>query len=69
VPLFSTRMGFADGPAGMLYKDFQSQGDFEYVLQYAKQLDAVIWESAAKRLMFVRMDGHARVKEFVERRR
>ncbi|KAG1845318.1 transcription factor Tfb2-domain-containing protein [Suillus subalutaceus] len=51
-----------------LYKDFASQADYEYVLAYAKQLDVVLWENAAKRCFFGTLEGHANVRGFIERR-
>lgn len=53
---------------GYLYKDFASQADYEYVLAYAKQLDVVLWENAAKRCFFGTLEGHANVRGFIERR-
>ncbi|KZT58068.1 putative TFB2-TFIIH subunit [Calocera cornea HHB12733] len=53
---------------GYLYEDFNSQGDFDLVLSYAKQLDVVLWENREKRKMFVREDGHENVREFIRRR-
>ncbi|EJU04542.1 transcription factor Tfb2 [Dacryopinax primogenitus] len=53
---------------GYLYEDFNSQGDFDLVLNYAKQLDVVLWENREKRKMFVREDGHENVREFIRRR-
>jgi transcription initiation factor TFIIH subunit 4 len=38
------------------------------VLAYAKQLEAVLWENAGKRCFFGSLEGHARVREFIERR-
>jgi transcription initiation factor TFIIH subunit 4 len=53
---------------GFLYTDFHSQGDYEYVLQYAKQLGVVMWENSVKRCFFVETTGHANLKEFISRR-
>jgi len=53
---------------GYLYKDFASQADYEFVLNYAKQLDVVIWESDLKRCFFASLDGHANIRGFIERR-
>ncbi|KAH7884775.1 transcription factor Tfb2 [Phlebopus sp. FC_14] len=53
---------------GYLYKDFASQADYEYVLAYAKQLDVVLWENAAKKCFFGTLEGHANIKGFIERR-
>lgn len=55
-------------PTGFLYKDFASQADYEYVLSYAKQLGAVLWENAVKRAFFGTLDGHANIRGFIERR-
>ncbi|KAL9714490.1 RNA polymerase II transcription factor B 52 kDa subunit [Leucoagaricus gongylophorus] len=53
---------------GYLYTSFTSQADYELVLNYARQLDVVLWENATKRCFFGSLDGHARIKEFIERR-
>ncbi|KAH7911692.1 transcription factor Tfb2-domain-containing protein [Hygrophoropsis aurantiaca] len=53
---------------GYLYKDFASQADYMYVLEYAKQLDVVLWENGAKRCFFGSLEGHANVRGFIERR-
>jgi transcription initiation factor TFIIH subunit 4 len=53
---------------GYLYKDFASQADYEFVLNYAKQLDVVIWENSGKRCFFGSLEGHANIRGFIERR-
>lgn len=53
---------------GYLYTAFTSQADYDLVLNYAKQLDVVLWENAAKRCFFGSLEGHLRIKEFIERR-
>jgi transcription initiation factor TFIIH subunit 4 len=53
---------------GYLYKDFASQADYEFVLNYAKELDVVLWESSVKRCFFASLDGHANIRGFIERR-
>jgi len=53
---------------GYLYKDFASLADYEFVLNYAKELDVVIWESSTKRCFFGSAEGHANIKGFIERR-
>jgi len=53
---------------GYLYKDFASQADYEFVLNYAKQLDVVIWENSGKRCFFGSLDGHSNIRGFIERR-
>ncbi|KAF9048848.1 transcription factor Tfb2 [Panaeolus papilionaceus] len=53
---------------GYLYTMFATQADYEFVLDYAKRLDIVLWEDPVKRCFFGTMDGHANIKEFIERR-
>ncbi|KAF7327323.1 RNA polymerase II transcription factor B subunit 2 [Mycena kentingensis (nom. inval.)] len=53
---------------GYLYTAFASEADYLLVLNYAKQLDIVIWESQAKRCFFASTEGHPRIKAFIERR-
>ncbi|KAF7375291.1 RNA polymerase II transcription factor B subunit 2 [Mycena sanguinolenta] len=53
---------------GYLYTAFTSPADYELVLNYAKQLKLVLWENAAKRCFFGSLDGHANIKNFIERR-
>lgn len=53
---------------GYLYTAFASQADYEYVLNYAKQLDVVLWESASRRRFFGSLEGHANIRGFIERR-
>ncbi len=54
--------------AGYLYTAFASQADYEYVLNYAKQLDVVLWENASRRCFFGSVEGHANIRGFIERR-
>jgi transcription initiation factor TFIIH subunit 4 len=51
-----------------LYTAFASQADYEYVLNYARQLDVVLWENLAKRCFFGSVEGHANIRGFIERR-
>ncbi|KAI9057330.1 transcription factor Tfb2 [Trametes sanguinea] len=53
---------------GYLYTAFASQADYEYVLNYAKQLDVVLWENASRRCFFGSLEGHANIRGFIERR-
>ncbi|KDR78688.1 hypothetical protein GALMADRAFT_244190 [Galerina marginata CBS 339.88] len=53
---------------GYLYTAFASQADYEFVLNYAKELEVVLWESPAKRCFFGSLEGHANIKGFIERR-
>lgn len=54
--------------SGFLYTAFASQADYEYVLEYARQLDVVLWENTAKRCFFGSVEGHANIRGFIERR-
>jgi transcription initiation factor TFIIH subunit 4 len=38
------------------------------VLEYAQQLNVVLWENALRRCFFVEAGGHANLKEFISRR-
>ncbi|KAG7086752.1 hypothetical protein E1B28_002684 [Marasmius oreades] len=53
---------------GYLYTSFASQADYEYVLNYAKQMELVLWENNAKRSFFGSIEGHANIRSFIERR-
>ncbi|KIY53603.1 transcription factor Tfb2 [Fistulina hepatica ATCC 64428] len=53
---------------GYLYMDFASQADYELVLNYAKSIGVVVWENPQKRYFFGTPDGHANIREFIERR-
>ncbi|KAJ8092964.1 RNA polymerase II transcription factor B 52 kDa subunit [Marasmius tenuissimus] len=53
---------------GFLYTAFASQADYEFVLNYAKQLDVVLWENSQKRCFFGSLEGHANIRSFIERR-
>ncbi|EIN03954.1 transcription factor Tfb2 [Punctularia strigosozonata HHB-11173 SS5] len=54
---------------GFLYTEFASQGDYEYVLNYARELNVVLWENPVKRCFFGSMEGHANIRGFIERRK
>ncbi|TCD64042.1 RNA polymerase II transcription factor B 52 kDa subunit [Steccherinum ochraceum] len=53
---------------GYLYTEFASQADYEYVLEYAKKLDVVLWENSSRRCFFGSTEGHANIRGFIERR-
>jgi len=53
---------------GYLYTAFASQADYELVLNYAKQLDIVLWENNSKRCFFGTLEGHSNIRNFIERR-
>jgi len=54
---------------GFLYTAFASHLDYEFVLDYARNLGVVIWESAPKRCFFVTTDGHPLIRSFIENRK
>lgn len=58
-----TRLG-----SGFLYTAFASQADYEYVLNYARKLDVVLWENPVKRCFFGSVEGHSNIRGFIERR-
>lgn len=53
---------------GYLYTAFASQADYEYVLNYAKQLGVVLWENPSRRCFFGTLEGHPNIRGFIERR-
>ena len=54
--------------AGYLYTAFASQADYEYVLNYAKAIGIVLWESSSRRCFFGSIEGHPNIRGFIERR-
>jgi transcription initiation factor TFIIH subunit 4 len=54
--------------SGFLYTAFASQADYDFVLNYARQLDVVLWENPAKRCFFGSVEGHVNIRGFIERR-
>ncbi|KDE04515.1 hypothetical protein MVLG_05081 [Microbotryum lychnidis-dioicae p1A1 Lamole] len=53
---------------GYLYDDFLASSDYELVANYARDLGAMLWELPSARKMFVTVDGHAQLREFIKRR-
>jgi len=54
---------------GFLYTDFRSQADYDLVRTYAgEEMGLIIWEDATARRFFIGPEGHARVREFIQRR-
>ncbi|KAK4703579.1 transcription initiation factor TFIIH subunit 4, partial [Phenoliferia sp. Uapishka_3] len=53
---------------GYLYDDFSSTSDYDLVVNYARELGVLLWELPKMRKMFVTMDGHQQVREFIKRR-
>ncbi|CUA72646.1 RNA polymerase II transcription factor B subunit 2 [Rhizoctonia solani] len=53
---------------GYLYTEFGSQADYDLVLRYAKEINLVLYESARDRQFFAKADGHALIRQYIERR-
>jgi hypothetical protein len=69
VSLSATLSSTAHGVfVGYLYTEFGSQADYELVLRYAKDMDLVLYDNARDRQFFAKADGHAHIKQYIERR-
>ncbi|GAA6054449.1 hypothetical protein JCM3770_007222 [Rhodotorula araucariae] len=53
---------------GFLYDEFSSTYDYELVVNYAREIGAVLLEIPRARRLFVTAEGHAHVREFIKRR-
>ncbi|TNY20418.1 RNA polymerase II transcription factor B subunit 2 [Rhodotorula diobovata] len=53
---------------GYLYDDFSSSHDYDLVVNYAREIGAVVLEVPRTRKVFVTADGHLQVREFIKRR-
>ncbi|POY76297.1 hypothetical protein BMF94_0492 [Rhodotorula taiwanensis] len=53
---------------GYLYDDFSSGHDYDLVINYARELGAVLLEMPKSRKVFVTGDGHLQIREFIKRR-
>jgi hypothetical protein len=55
--------------AGVLYRDFANEAEFKQVAQYARDVGALLYESAVggKWLVIVRADGSDTVRAYVVR--
>ncbi|KAJ6556819.1 transcription factor Tfb2-domain-containing protein [Mycena vulgaris] len=51
---------------GYLYKTFSSAADYELVINYARSLGVVVCENPRKRCFFGSLEGHARIKQFIQ---
>lgn len=49
---------------GVLYSQFLSDADFNVVLEYAQNIDCVMWSNVQKRLLVVNKKGHGDVKKY-----
>ncbi|KWU45039.1 RNA polymerase II transcription factor B subunit 2 [Rhodotorula sp. JG-1b] len=68
----SVRRGLANGitanQASYLYDDFSSGHDYDLVVNYARELGALLLELPKARKVFVTADGHLQIREFIKRR-
>lgn len=59
---------------GYLYDDFRAESDFTLVRDYARQLDAIVWEAPPELQppacwrFFVTEAGHPIVRDYIKRR-
>ncbi|KPV73961.1 uncharacterized protein RHOBADRAFT_54544 [Rhodotorula graminis WP1] len=53
---------------GFLYDDFSSTHDYELVVNYAREIGAIVFDEPRMRKVFVTADGHLQVREFIKRR-
>ncbi|GAA5988935.1 hypothetical protein JCM10908_006236 [Rhodotorula pacifica] len=53
---------------GYLYDDFSSAHDYDLVVNYARELGAVLLDLPKVRKVFVTADGHLQIREFIKRR-
>ncbi|KAF8307883.1 transcription factor Tfb2 [Clavulina sp. PMI_390] len=53
---------------GFLYTEFTSEADFLDTLHYAKQNDAVVWESRKDLMFFVTSTGHEVLRAYIKRK-
>ena len=49
---------------GTLYNQFLTQEDFEFLRDYAQDIDALIWQSPEKRFMVVTPESHEQIKRY-----
>uniref|UniRef100_A0A3Q3KFT0 General transcription factor IIH subunit 4 n=1 Tax=Monopterus albus TaxID=43700 RepID=A0A3Q3KFT0_MONAL len=60
------RLHFSEG---VLYNQFLSQADFEVLRDRAQDLDCLVWQDVAHRMMVVTPQGHGEVKRFWKRQK
>jgi len=53
---------------GHLYTDFRTEADYLEVLQYAKTMDMVVWESRAQKMFFGTTEKHDLLKAYILRK-
>lgn len=68
VRLWELERNRLESQEGYLYTAFASQSDYEFVLEYARKLNVVVWESSPKRCFFGTLEGHSLVRAFIESR-
>ncbi|KAG5519203.1 hypothetical protein PMAC_002291 [Pneumocystis sp. 'macacae'] len=53
---------------GYLFRDFNSNSDFELALKYANELNVVVWEAPSKRVFFVNIQGSNMVVDYIKKK-
>lgn len=49
-----------------MWKEFNTQSDYEMVAKRARELGVMLWESPTDRKFFVTEDGHLACRDFVK---
>lgn len=53
---------------GYLFRDFNSNTDYELVLKYANELNVVVWEAPLKGVFFVNIQGSSMIVDYIKRK-
>ncbi|EMR11304.1 hypothetical protein PNEG_00333 [Pneumocystis murina B123] len=53
---------------GYLFRDFNSNTDFELVLKYANELNVVVWEAPLKGIFFVNIQSSNMIVDYIKRK-
>ncbi|KAG4306313.1 hypothetical protein PORY_000301 [Pneumocystis oryctolagi] len=53
---------------GYLFRDFNSNSDFELALKYANELNVVVWEAPSKGVFFVNIQGSNMVVDYIKKK-
>lgn len=68
IKLWQIEMDRVRATEGYLFTNFANASEYNAIVNYAKQLGVVVWESASKGRFFVTKEGNSQVIEFVNRR-
>ncbi|KTW30811.1 hypothetical protein T552_00523 [Pneumocystis carinii B80] len=53
---------------GYLFRDFNSNADFELALKYANELNIVVWEAPLKGVFFVNIQGSNMIVDYIKKK-